>query len=123
MKTQEGNKLIAEFMGGIYHSKLFHIGENQIWLPRHNMCEQSRLKYDSSWDWLMPVVEKIEKIVLNNGDCFQISIGKHKISIIRKDKLANPYLKEEIYIPVNGAKIEATWIAVVQFIEWYNNQK
>ena len=43
MNTQENNKLIAEFMGYKNPSNA-----SDIWYH-----------YDTSWDWLMPVVEKI----------------------------------------------------------------
>lgn len=35
---------------------------NGIWIPLR------KLKYHSSWDWLMPVIEKISKIPLLNWD-------------------------------------------------------
>ena len=44
------NKLIAEFME---------------WKPNeHHWClnGDKNLQYDTSWDWLMPVVEKIEQV-------------------------------------------------------------
>ncbi len=55
MSNQENNKMIAEFMGlapnecGVYQTKRgpYHL-EN--------------LSYHISWDWLMPVVEKIEQV-------------------------------------------------------------
>ena len=43
MKPQEANKLIAEFMGDIYR----HTSED---------------KYHASWDWLMPVIDKVKSI-------------------------------------------------------------
>jgi hypothetical protein len=45
MKTTEGNKLIAEFVGVTELS--FYDGY------------RTNGKYHSSWDWLMPVVKKI----------------------------------------------------------------
>ena len=48
------NKLIAEFMGmeesnGEYYKRIYNSGD---WIPL------DELKFDTSWDWLMPVVEK-----------------------------------------------------------------
>lgn len=51
MKTTENNKLIAEFMG----VKL----DNEFW--------SANFQYYTSWDWLMPVMKKIEDI---NGKVF-----------------------------------------------------
>ena len=54
MKTE--NKLIAEFMGmeesnGEYYKRIYNTGD---WIPLNE------LKFHTSWDWLMPVVEKID---------------------------------------------------------------
>ena len=49
----DSNKLIAEFMGS-KHPKY----EDMYRLP-HEDVYVGELQYDSSWDWLMPVVEKI----------------------------------------------------------------
>ena len=40
------NKLIAEFMSGEH--------------PLAEVTDEAHHNYESSWDWLMPVVEKIE---------------------------------------------------------------
>jgi len=45
----ENNKLIAEFMGYIY--------EDDILVPEEP-------QYHTSWDWLMPVLIKIERIIV-----------------------------------------------------------
>ena len=50
MKTIEDNKLIAEFMGEIQIGDFFAI-KQKSYTP-------DKLKYGTSWDWLMPVVEK-----------------------------------------------------------------
>jgi hypothetical protein len=53
------NKLIAEFMG------LSHCSEGWITIPYHGREEVAEgeivdeLRYDTSWDWLMPVLSKI----------------------------------------------------------------
>ena len=70
----ENNKLIAEFMGGVLSSvpNLINLpqtrGDANIHsvkgsgvLPNgtYSVHRLSELKYHTSWDWLMPVVEKI----------------------------------------------------------------
>jgi hypothetical protein len=65
MKTD--NQVIAEFMGWVHSVKDYH-GINLFHLPEGDKipihCKSQSLegfKYDTSWDWLMPVVEKIEE--------------------------------------------------------------
>ncbi len=99
-ETLEGNKLIAEFMTmekcplGV-KTKIIHSND---------------LKYHSSWDWLMPVVEKIEKT-----HCINIEYTTCNIA-----DPANGY--EDIISTSEKTKIEATWKAVIEFINWYNKQ-
>lgn len=54
------NKLIAEFDGW----KEFKYAGQLYWHPERNITvfrKPEELEYHISWDWLMPVVEKIEK--------------------------------------------------------------
>lgn len=78
-----GNKLIAEFMAD------YDLKRNWSKVP---------LLYNSSWDWLMPVVEKIK--------------GMEKEYPIAIDSVTNIFI---------WYKINFVWIAVVEFIKWYNN--
>tara|TARA_R110002012_G_scaffold244634_1_gene419580 strand:- start:83 stop:382 length:300 start_codon:yes stop_codon:yes gene_type:complete len=55
LTTTEKNKLIAEFMGS-KHPTI----EDMYRLP-HEDVYWGELQYDYSWDWLMPVVQKIEQ--------------------------------------------------------------
>jgi len=61
MNTQENNKLIAEFMD-LLESSL----PNKYWTEQSKegfgQGELVELQYHTSWDWLMPVVEKIEQV-------------------------------------------------------------
>ena len=63
------NKLIAEFMelptevskAGLlnYYHREYNIG---TWYEVGTWYEEHELSYNVSWDWLMPVVEKIEQV-------------------------------------------------------------
>jgi hypothetical protein len=53
---KENNKLIAEFMGCTHpHNE---ITDATLYNVSHGTFELSELRYDVSWDWLMPVVQK-----------------------------------------------------------------
>ncbi len=52
----ESNKLIAEFMGVVFHDD-----ENQYY-NADGLHIGNTLQYHSSWNWLMLVVEKIEQV-------------------------------------------------------------
>jgi hypothetical protein len=70
-----------------------------------------RLEYHSSWDWLMPVVEKVW---LSFGGDFSIAYGCCNIS----GEHGQP---SSIYKSCDST-IQATWEAVVEFITWFNSQ-
>ena len=62
MNTQENNKLIAEFMGlSIKEGVCYYTDEDDMF-PMGIEVEEPYLPYDDSWDWLMPVVERIEQV-------------------------------------------------------------
>jgi hypothetical protein len=52
--TMEDNKLIAEFMG-------YEVKHGKCYSPKYNDGTIAPMQFDGSWDWLMPVVQKIER--------------------------------------------------------------
>lgn len=59
MKTD--NELIAEFMGILKVSSKKYLNSPTYCHPVWGDTDKTGLHYHSSWDWLMPVVEKISK--------------------------------------------------------------
>ncbi len=112
----EGNKLIAEFMGAEWRSWK----DNKLSMYRFEnpigdtyAFHIKDLKYHSSWDWLMPVVEKIESLgycVFQQNDACWIKVGRVGMKMPIISNLAEN-------------KKEATWLTVVEFIKWYNQNK
>lgn len=101
----EGNKVLAEFMGGKVVNRIFHCEEstkthNERFLDRYNI---SHARYNSSWDWLMPVINKI------------FSMDEY---VDYKNQTSSILGQGGIYI--NPKYIENTWEQVVEFVEWYN---
>lgn len=107
----EGNKLIAEFMGYDYFKNHYiHRDSNT---PIGNMFTEDKIQYHSSFDWLMPVVEKIEALgysVFIQNDCCWL-------------RVARAGMKIPIITHLSDNKITSTYKAVIEFIKWYNHQK
>ena len=122
----EENKLIAVFMG--YTIKPANNLYEKAWLPDgRTYYITTQLKFDTDWNWLIPVVEKIESMLYFFisapfiDDETGILSGEHFCIVQHRNIDINlPYL-----IDVTGCsnKKEAIWKACVEFIKWYNNQK
>src|SRR5690606_29040573 len=81
-------------------------------------------KYDNSWDWLMPVVEKISKIKMNWEGCEPYYDNVYPRTFGMLDNQGRPMFRFNGHsLFVADTLIESVWLAVVDFIEWYNNQK
>ena len=90
MDTQENKKLIAEFMGVVFHDD-----ENQYY-NADGLHIGNTLQYHTSWNWVMPVVERIEQV--HEG-----------------------VPKQLLHLSLFSTRAEVHK-AVVEFIEWYNEQ-
>ena len=105
---EEKNKLIAEFMGFVYKWQPKH---NYFCRPEHSMENNEfsyaidDLKYHSSWDWLMPVVEKIEKE-------YEVAIIREECDITHMGYQSWSFITEKA-----NSKIEAVYNAIIKYIE------
>lgn len=86
--------------------------------------------YHKSWDALMPVVEKIAHIeikdcpVISNGeDTFFDSYYLRTFGMVSAEE--KDFMVRINRFPLHYSKslIEATWQAVINFIQWYNTTK
>lgn len=127
----EENKLIAEFMGGILSSvpNLINlpqtIGESRILCVKgsedlpNGTYEVKRiidLKYHSSWDWLMPVVEKINLL-----DDY-----RYTVYIASMDTRIEDNITGDVVVDINCKHSidelrKSVYEAVVEFIKNQNN--
>jgi hypothetical protein len=87
------------------------------------MDNYQKLSYDPEfgrfhlqWDWLMPVVEKIEEMDVVAS--FQI---EQPTIYIWKSSENSTFKDIEIDI-FKSSKLEAVYKAVIEFIKWYNKQ-
>lgn len=124
-KTNAGNKILAEFMG-IQHVKreMDEIFEVRIWTSA--ICNSNPngevlrpVEYHKSWEWLMPVVDKIEEL----GFVSTIERLNHGFSDHRVFFNEFGSLKEVAHGARNENKLTAVYEAVLDFIEWHNNKK
>ena len=117
----EGNKLIAEFMGAHYDSTMTDYWFN---IPKECLRNWSSpfapkttdLQFHSSYDWIMPVVEKIEQLLFPNDVFYNIHIlGGCCVCIISSDM-------DELGQYSEPTKILTVFKAIVEYIKWYNVQ-
>lgn len=107
MENLANNKLIAEFMG---------LGA-QLHLVEHpETGEYVDAEYHTSWDWLMPVVEKIESFEDDHRCCkYNVNIQQCWVEIIDNEN------SDEIVAVDGYDKKASTYNAVVEFIKQQNN--
>ena len=111
----EDNKLIAEFMGLVYAPPSKRWDD---WFTedgtRVTFGSRIPLLYHTSWDWLMPVVDKIESLGYSydrvNADVFINSQEGGNI-------IPNPMDCN------NMTMLQKTHFIVVEFIKFYNQNK
>jgi hypothetical protein len=104
----EGNKLIAEFMDYT----------NNYWY------QNNELHYHEMWDYLMPVVEKIESTHDDFHGYFGVHISSNGCTIAGtrlNTSIENPHYAYFNDI-THETKLSSTWYAVIEFIKWYNQQ-
>ena len=91
MQVIENSELIAEFMGVVFHDD-----ENQYY-NADGLHIGNTLQYYTSWDWLMPVVQKIKQTFEGvPQEMFNISLY---------------------------SDISEVYNAVIEFIEFHNTKK
>lgn len=94
------NELIAEFMG----YKLIGVWPTgKYWEDGHGThgIKSNEFKYGTSWDWLMPVVQKITPIAKQLGQQAWFDVTYRLVEV----DINNVHKK------------------VVEFIRWYNNSQ
>lgn len=116
-----GNKLIAEFMG----MKITSVNEIDVWVYTdiHNgIMEETNACFHHSWDWLMPVVEKIAKTKLTYLNVPE-DYYPYPVIFGMLDEEGN-FMVRLTCAPLfkSSTLIGATWLSVVDFIKSENNQ-
>ena len=98
---KENNKLIAEFMG-------YNVKNNKCYSPKYNDGTISPMQFHKSWDWLIPVVKKIESL----GYVFSIQGAKAEVG----EMLSKPKCF------ISDDKFSSTYDAAIYIIKEYNKE-
>ncbi len=87
----------------------------------------SELPYHSDWNYIMEVVEAIEKLYEHPNKEVNVDIRPGQIEIFQRPyKLEGNDYHEIIYLGdgyINNSKKEAVVQAINQFLIWYNGQR
>ena len=132
---EENNRIIAEFMEWSTHPKhgdkyLINKSKDRVNLPWYSECNWEaslrEFNYHSDWNILMPVIEKIENTKIKDYNIStDITDDKTFINVWHygdggKWSILISNLNEE-YKDFN--KIQRTYKAIIEFINFYNKQK
>lgn len=114
--------MIARFMGAKHVAgRLWDFGKNPP-RPNDSQWNYTDMLYHRYWDWLIPVLDKIRSLGFDYAIC-SIAIDGEELSEI----MISPRVKDdniEIHTRTEEKLIDATYNAVLQFIQWHNiNQK
>jgi hypothetical protein len=115
----ENNKIIAEFMGWKVVTESDFLAYNT-----KGLCSEVidiTLKFNTNWNQLMWVIDKIEATEdpTQKGVFASVDIKKGYTYI----KCYYCHNQNYFRVTKNGSKIEATYNACIEFINWYNSNK
>lgn len=130
----EGNTFLAEFMEYEHdeledddvtityncYDHLENISGKKPWKSTiddyTSWLRPDEMKFHSSWDWLMSVVDKIESIIFDENNSFNVTIGSTIYCVIQD---TNGECYDMVY-DGEESKLLVVYKAVVEFIKWYN---
>ena len=103
----EGNKIIAQFMGGTIEPPL------NIWIfpketePPYALMALEQFKYHCSWDWLMPAWFKFQDTV----ETMEAPFRNYREGI-----------QQSFMSGIDAGEILLCYSALLEGINWYNKQ-
>ena len=148
--TQEeiitGNKLIAEFITIEIKDGWYYFDHPII--HEAELAYFKNFRFHSSWDWLMPVVEKIEEMghyTVMGIECYDsVKFDRKEVELyfspnqsyllhlkiqnykVESDTWKHPMYKFHIIKQFDFRKhgrLLGLWFAIVEFIKWYKNER
>lgn len=113
----KNNILIAEFMGfSFIERQSKNLVNDESYLENE---VASSYRFNSDWNWLMGVIEKIQK--LDNDHEVNVNFTIYLQGAVEL-KVNNKNLFSSTAFEV-GTLIDAVYKAVIEFIKWYNKNK
>lgn len=135
METIDKNKMIIDFMGikpKLSHDKKVFSYADSPYFHCTGESEEEVLnsvakyvKYDTDWNWIMKVVEKIETMTYNTYEIsFRISKYAVCLQSLAEDGAVIDNCIFSKWATYGGTeKLRATYDACVEFIDWHNKNK
>jgi hypothetical protein len=144
LEIAKNNELIAKFLGWFQEEgqegTWFYVDDSakRVAYSIHNNYPHRDLPFHRSWEWLMPVVEKINKFHVSERpfkygkpESVKLKIHEDKVTV-EGSFWTNPntvdgnhwsYLKIKKFKYSDNTLIECVYMAVVEFVKWYNKNK
>jgi hypothetical protein len=137
LEQKEINHLIGRFMGGYILSEeeheLPHGSRGYVMIRNWSLPKGVPLRdidrakighfnYNLSWDWLMPVIRKINS--LDKGTQFAIFKTYVSCTVEKGGKFYKDFsFSHAEYITGEQSDLEAAYKLVYKFVKWYNENK
>lgn len=125
-EIKQGNELIAKFMGieeVIKEDVTTYRLTNSPYCILKQCSHFPSIPFNVSWDWIMPVVEKINTLNLNKdgSEQFEVTISHNACEIVRL-WCGNIQGRWGTGTYNKLSTIESVWKACIEFIKWYNSK-
>lgn len=147
------NKMCAKFLGWKYSQNYTHYDDwcfeweerdDGVWYKESDLIKtpedsfkqyyvkvdgvylsdyEYRLKFDSDWNFIMEVVEAIEKLERTNVYFSKTYLGEYTIEITHNEGIREYLNKTKKVFIRSYSKQEAVVQAINQFLIWYNKQE
>lgn len=127
MTKEQSDRLICEFMGvrPKYNSfsRKFDWTDGVLFMSSNVLYEStmnsivSYVKYRTSWDWLMPVIEKIKSL----GEITNVNYnlgGDFIIEGFTGKEILNIIINREDYL----SDLDMCYFGCAEFVKWYNER-
>jgi hypothetical protein len=141
MNVLENNKLLSEFLCTTQKTE----GLDDCYIYNGMAYHIEDFNFNTDWNWLMEIVEKIESLgsseVIDKkiysrfeiyGNHIQLDWRKDNQDLLRLEVCQKQMLTHKGYsckeykridIEKNTTRMEALYIACVEFVKWYNKNK